>query len=90
MDVGLDFTAAEQHMIGQIVKAEKTLPDDFWHVAALQELACLMVRLEPLLPDKDMGLLVGCGALLARHGKTEMKAEIETAMMFAKIRKANP
>lgn len=80
-----DFTDVESHMIGQMVKAERTLPDDFWCDAAVQELACLAVKLEPLLNEMQLATLVGCGALLVRHGKPEMMAQIQTAMMFGKL-----
>ena len=45
-----DFAPAELHMISQIMMAEKTLPDDFWAVAAVQELACLLAGLEKMAP----------------------------------------
>ena len=80
-----DFAPAELHMISQIMKAEKTLPDDFWAVAAVQELACLLAKLEPLLPDKDMSVLIGIGAFIARQGKSEMNAEIQMKMALARV-----
>lgn len=82
----MDFTDAEQAMIGQIMRAERKLPDDFWTVAAVQELACALVKLEPLLPDEMMARLIGIGAVLARHGKGEMSAQIETIMLLARVR----
>lgn len=80
----MDFTDAEQHMIGQIMKAERSLPDDFWCVAAVQELACLLVKIEPLLPDETMATLVGIGAFIARQGKAEMMAEIEAKIAIGR------
>ena len=84
-----DFTNAESHMIGQIMKAERTLPDDFWAVAAVQELACLLVKLEPLLPDTAMRTLIGIGAFVARQGNAEMTAEIEMKLLLARIGGSN-
>ena len=83
---GSDFTEAESWLIGKMVKAERTLPDDFWCDAAVQELACLAVKLEPLLTEKQMATLVGCGALLVRHGKPEMMAKIQAAMLFGRVK----
>ncbi len=80
-----DFAPAELHMISQIMKAEKALPDDFWAVAAVQELACLLAKLEPLLPDTDMSTLIGIGAFIARQGKSETNAEIQMKMALARI-----
>lgn len=81
-----EFTEVECHMISQIMKAERTLPDDFWCVAAVQELACLLVKIEPLLPDEMMATLVGIGAFIARQGKAEMMAEVEMKMAIARAR----
>lgn len=82
--VGREFDRAELHMISQIMKAEKTLPDDFWAVAAVQELACLLAKLEPLLPDSAMATLIGVGAFVARQGKREFAAEIEAIMAIGR------
>ena len=79
-----DFAPAELHMISQIMKAEKTLPDDFWAVAAVQELACLLAKIEPLLTDAHMASLTGVGAFVARQGKADMAAEIQMKMALAK------
>lgn len=83
---GPDFTDLEQHMISQIMRAERTLPDDFWAVAAVQELACLLAKLEPMLADKHMATLIGIGAFVARQGKAEMSAEIGAIMAIARAR----
>lgn len=71
------FSDIELRMISQIMKAEKTMPEEFWAVGIVQELACLLVKLEPLLPDTDMATLIGVGAFVARQGKREMSAEIQ-------------
>ena len=81
-----EFSAPELYMIGQIMKAEKTLPDDFWAVAAVQELACLLAKLEPLLSDAQMATLLGVGAFVARQGKAEMSAEIHMRMALSRAR----
>ena len=84
-----DFTPAELHMIGQIMKAERTLPDDFWSVAAVQELACLLAKLEPLLTDEQTATLIGIGAFVARQGKAEMTAQIQAAFALRRAAQAN-
>ncbi len=76
-------------MIIQIMRAEKCLPDDFWCIAMVQELACLMAKIEPLLADSQMATLLGCVAFIARQGKVEMAAAIETTMLFGRIRSEN-
>lgn len=85
-----DFTPLQVHMIGQIMKAERSLPDEFWCVAAVQELACLLVKLEPLLSDADMATLIGVGAFIARQGRVEMKAEIEAINAIARAMREPP
>ena len=84
----MDFTDAESHMIGQIMKAERSMPDDFWTVAAVQEFACILVKIEPLLPDADMATLIGIGACLVRHSKAEMMAGIEASMAIGRAQNA--
>lgn len=84
-----DFSPVELNMISQIMKAERNLPDEFWAVAAVQELACLLVKLEPLLSDKQMATLLGVGAFVARVGKLEMSAEIQMKMAIARARGAS-
>lgn len=81
-----EFAPAELHMISQIMKAEKTLPDEMWAVAAVQELACLLVIIEPLLLDKHMATLIGIGAFVARQGKLEMTADIQAGMALNRAR----
>lgn len=73
----MDFTNHELSLIGQIMEAERTMPDDFWHVAAVQELACVIAKFEAVMTDAEFVTLIGIGAMLARHGKREMAAEIE-------------
>lgn len=82
----MDFTNIEQHMISQMMRASKTLPDDMWAVAAVQNLACLCAKIEPLLGDEDMAMLIGIGGYIAHQGKAEMSAEIEMKMALARAR----
>lgn len=81
-----EFSVVELYFIGQIMKAEKSLPDDMWAVGAVQELACLLAKIEPLLLDKHMATLIGIGAFVARQGKAEMSAEIQAAMALNRAR----
>lgn len=86
MGDALDFTDAESRMIGAILKASRTVPDDMMCVEMVQELACLICKLEPLLTSRQMATLMGCAAFIAREGNKEMKAGIEAAMFIARIR----
>lgn len=79
-----EFDPVELHHIAQMVKASKTLPDDFFAVEAMQELACLLAVLEPLLTNKQTALMVGVGGYLAHIGKTEMTAGIQAYMELQK------
>jgi hypothetical protein len=42
-----DFSAPELAAINAMMRASKTLPDDMWAVAAVQNLACLYAKIEP-------------------------------------------
>lgn len=81
-----DFAPAEQHAISLMMRASKTLPDDMWAIAAVQNLACLYAKIEPLLPDTDKAMLIGIGGYIAHLGKAEMNAEIEMRMAIARAR----
>lgn len=81
---GPDFSEEEIRIIGLMAKAEKALPDDFWHVAALQELACVLARYSAIMTEEHCAAVIGCGAMLMRHGKREMMAEIQARMALAK------
>ena len=80
----MDFEPAELHAIGLMQRARKTLPDDFWLVAGLQELACLYARIEPLLTESQRATLIGCGALMARESEKEMMADIQARMAIGR------
>ncbi len=90
MSDGPDFSDRESSIIGQMLKAERTLPDDFWHVPALQELACILARYEAIMTDEHCATVIGVGALLARDGKTEMKADIQARIAIANARSPRP
>lgn len=84
----MDFEPAELHAIGLMQRARKTLPDDFWLVAGLQELACLYARIEPLLTESQRQTLIGCGALMARESEKEMLADIQARMAIGRAQSA--
>ena len=84
----MDFEPAELHAIGLMQRARKTLPDDFWLVAGLQELACLYARIEPLLTESQRATLIGCGALMARESEKEMLADIQARMAIGRAQSA--
>lgn len=81
-----EFDPVELNMISQIMKAEKVMPDEYWCVEAVQELACILAKIEPLLPNEMMATLIGIGACLARQGKVEMTAGIHAAMAISRAR----
>lgn len=83
-----DFTDAELHTISQIMKAEKTMPDEFWAVPAVQTLACLLVEIRPLITRTQWATFIAIGALIARQGKAELSAEIQAGIAIAKARSA--
>jgi hypothetical protein len=73
-------------IIGQILRARKTLPDDFWGVAAVQEVASFIARNEGILSDADCAILVGIGAIIANQAHVEMEADIQARMAIARAR----
>lgn len=85
----MDFNDAELHAISLMQKARKTLPDDFWLVAAMQELACLYAKIEPLLTDPQKATIIGCGAIMCREAEREMKADIQARIAIARAMPSN-
>ena len=81
-----DFTQPELAAISAMMRASKTLPDDMWAVAAVQNLACLYAKIEPLLPDADKATLIGIGGYIAHLGKAEMAADIQAKIAIATAR----
>lgn len=81
------FDDATLHAIGQMVKASRTLPDDFFMVEAMQELASLVARRGGDLADEDCAVLIGVGALLIREGRAEMMAGLQARMALMKAAK---
>ena len=73
-------------IIGQILRARKTLPDDFWGVAAVQEVASFIARNEGILSDADCAILVGIGAIIANQAHVEMAADIQARIAIANAR----
>jgi hypothetical protein len=80
----MDFEPAELHAISAMTRASKTLPEDFLSVPAVQELACLYAKLEPLLTDEQRATIIACGAMLVHYGKAETIAGIHAAMALQK------
>jgi hypothetical protein len=76
--------ARECQIISQIIRAVKTLPDDFWGVASVQELAGFIARNEARLSEEDCAILIGLGAILSVQAKAEMTAEIEMRMAIGR------
>lgn len=46
----------------------------------------LCAKVEPLLCDEDMSMLIGIGGYIAHLGKSEMTAEIEMKMALARAK----
>ena len=84
---GQDFAPAEIAAINLLRRAAREMPDELFAVGALQELACLYVKIEPLLTDAMKVTFIGAGAYVAKQADLEMKAHIQA---FAAIRKARP
>lgn len=92
MDANDDFNPAELAAISAMSRASRKLPDDFLSVGAVQELACLYAKIEPLLTDMQKATVIGCGAMLMHYGKAETIAGIHAAMALhrAKERPHDP
>jgi hypothetical protein len=73
-------------IIGQMRSAVKTLPDDFWAVAVVQELAGFLARNEGHLSDGDCALIVGVGAFVSRQADIEMNAEIQMKLAIGRAK----
>lgn len=82
------LTEAEGKIVGQILKAERTIPDDMMHVEAVQSLATLLAKYGAVMTKSDYAQFIGIGALIARQGKAEMMADIQGRMLMGKIRGA--
>ncbi len=75
-----------QLVIDQMIRAERIMPDDFWAVAAAQDLAHLCADLRDRLSDEEYARLIAVGAMLARLGKDEAKAGIRAALAIKGIK----
>jgi erythromycin esterase-like protein len=73
-------------IIVQMRRAVKTLPDDFWAVAVVQNLAGFLARNEGQLSDDDWALLIGVGAFVSQQADTEMTAEIQMKLAMARAK----
>jgi hypothetical protein len=64
---GPEFQPAELAAISMMMRASNDLPDEMWAVAAVQNLACLYAKIEPLLTEVDKAILIGVGGWIARR-----------------------
>jgi hypothetical protein len=85
--VGDVFSPKELAVISGMQRAAKTLPDDFLSVPAVQELACLYAKIEPLLTENQKATVIACGAMLVHYGKQETIAGIHAAMALQRAKK---
>ena len=83
-----DFSPAERHALGLMAQAAQTLPDDFWLLAGVQELACLYAQIEPLLTQQQRAVIIGVGALIANEAGREMAAENDAKLALARAASA--
>lgn len=82
----LDFTPAEQRTISAMVKAGRNPPEEFCAVAVMQALACLYIKLEPLLTEDQKAVLFGAGAYIGGQAHREMQAMVEAVFAINKAR----
>lgn len=75
----LTYLSAMQH-------AEKTLPDDFFCVPAVQCLAEFLAETEDRISHDQRALLLGIGALLVRQGRDEMRAWVQTQIALGRLK----
>jgi hypothetical protein len=72
--------------IGLMQRMSRTLPEDFFMVAAVQELAQLAHDLKPFLKGDQEATLLGIGALMIREGRDEAIAGIQAALAIQSLR----
>ena len=75
-----DFNRAETAALSAMQRAARVLPDDFLSVPAVQELACLYAKLEPMLAESQKATIIAAGAMLVHYGKAETIAGIQAGM----------
>ena len=68
-------------------KAAKTMPD-LGAVEALQEFACLYIKIEPLLTADMKAMLFSVGSMIAKQADEEMTAMVHAVMAINKARKS--
>lgn len=82
-----DFTPEELHALSLIGLAKKSLPEDeFWGVAAVQNLAGIYARYKDVMTEEDQAILIGVGGALRYYADSEMKAQVQAMMAIAKAR----
>lgn len=86
----MDFTDAELSAMKLMRQAARTMPDDVFAVGALQEMACLYAKIEPLLSDDMKATFIGAGAYVAQQAEAEMKAQIMAFTKLAELRNPPP
>ena len=74
-----DFSPGALRNINFMVSMSKEVPEDFFMIPAMQEIATLVDRNEDTLLDADKAVLLGIGALLIREGRKEMVAGLQAA-----------
>jgi len=82
-----DFASAEIAAMNLMRCAAREMPDDLFAVGALQELACLYVKIEPLLTDAMKATFIGAGSYVAKQADAEMKAQIQAFTTLMPVRR---
>jgi len=81
-----DFSTGTLRNISFMARAAKSLPEDYFMIPAMQEIAELVDRNADNLCSEDKAILLGVGALLIREGRAETIAGIEAAIAIGKAR----
>lgn len=82
-----EFTSEELEALSLIGRARQTLPvDEFWGVAAVQNLAGIYARYKDVMTEDDRAVLIGCGAALRSYADGELKAQVQAMLAIAKAR----
>jgi hypothetical protein len=81
-----DLSAGALRNIGLMQRMARTLPEDFFMVAAVQDLAQLAHELKPFFKGDQEATLLGIGALMIREGRAEALAGIQAALALQSLR----
>lgn len=81
-----DIDQPWQKVVGKFIHVEKTMPDEYWTLAATQEFAKVVAVLEGRATTEEMAVLIGAGAMLVRLGRDETMAGIRAALAIRGVK----